>query len=178
MSDTAPLTHPVLVASLPDDGLTVRLAPDAAARAALARDFGIVGIPKLVATVTLKPQGVRVRVGGHVDAVVRQTCVVTLEDFDETVDEEIDLTFAPEDQLPEIRPGQEIEVSEHEMPDPIVDGTIDAGAVVAEFLALGLDPYPRKPGAAFEPPVEPGAEETSPFAALARLKKSESSGGT
>ena len=27
---------------------------------------------------------------------------------------------------------------------------IDLGALAAEFLALGLDPYPRKPGVAFD----------------------------
>ena len=31
-------------------------------------------------------------------------------------------------------------------PDPIVDGKIDLGALAAEFMILGLDPYPRKPG--------------------------------
>ncbi|MBS7546121.1 YceD family protein [Ancylobacter oerskovii] len=177
MSDAAPLTHPVLVATIPDDGMTVKLAPDAATRAALAKDFGIAGIPKLTATVTLMPQRGGVRVEGHLDAVVRQNCVVTLEDFDAPVSEDIELSFAPADKLPEIRPGQEIEVSEQDIPDPIVDGVIDVGAVVAEFLALGLDPYPRKPGVAFETPDAPGAEEASPFAALARLKKSEGGGG-
>ena len=38
-----------------------------------------------------------------------------------------------------------------------------------EFLILGLDPYPRKPGAVFQQPqdVKP---DPSPFAALAGLK--------
>ena len=36
-------------------------------------------------------------------------------------------------------------------PEPIVNGAIDLGALAAEFLMLGLDPYPRKPGAVFEP---------------------------
>lgn len=173
MTDASPLSKPVLVASLPDDGLTLKLAPDAAARAALAKDFGIPGIPSFTALVILTPgRGGTVRVTGHVDAVVTQTCVVTLEDFDTRVSEEIDVTFAPAEKLPEIRPGAEIDVSELDLPDPIIDGTIDAGAVAAEFLALGLDPYPRKPDALFEGPAEPGPEEVSPFAALAKLRGS------
>jgi hypothetical protein len=37
---------------------------------------------------------------------------------------------------------------------------------------LSLDPYPKKPGVAFEAPEEPAADpEESPFALLARLKK-------
>jgi hypothetical protein len=53
-------------------------------------------------------------------------------------------------------------------PDPIVDGKIDLGALAAEFFALGLDPYPRKPGVEFEPPVEEEEDKESPFSALRR----------
>lgn len=173
MTDASPLSKPMLVASLPDDGLTLKLAPDAATRAALAKDFGIPGIPSLTALVILTPgRGGTVHVTGKVDAVVTQTCVVTLEAFDTRVAEEIDVTFAPAEKLPEIRPGAEIDVSELDLPDPIIDGSIDAGAVAAEFLALGLDPYPRKPDAQFEGLAEPGPEEASPFAALAKLRGS------
>ena len=49
----------------------------------------------------------------------------------------------------------------------LCNGRIDLGALTAEFLALGLDPYPRKPGVAFEPHEE-AAEK--PLAALHRLK--------
>ena len=55
-------------------------------------------------------------------------------------------------------------------PDPLVDGKIDLGALAAEFFALGLDPYPRKPGVAFEPPAEPEPQAT-PFAVLRGGKK-------
>ncbi|QFR32301.1 DUF177 domain-containing protein [Ancylobacter sp. TS-1] len=172
MTDASPLARPVLVASLPDDGLTLKFAPDAPARAALAEDFGIPGIPSLTAEVKLKPERAgRVRVTGHLDAVVTQTCVVSLENFDTRVSEDIDMRFAPESQIPPVRPGAEIDVTELDLPDPLIDGTIDVGAVVAEFLALGLDPHPRKPGAAFAGPAEPAPEEASPFATLARLHK-------
>ena len=54
-------------------------------------------------------------------------------------------------------------------PDPIVDGKIDLGALAAEFLALGLDPYPRKPGAEFAAPVAE-EDDDSPFAPLDHFK--------
>ena len=54
--------------------------------------------------------------------------------------------------------------------DPVVDGKIDLGALAAEYFALGLDLYPRKPGVAFTPP-EPQEGADSPFAALDELKK-------
>ncbi|MBB3772980.1 uncharacterized metal-binding protein YceD (DUF177 family) [Angulomicrobium tetraedrale] len=171
MTDALPMSHPVVVASLPDTGTTVKLAPDAATRAALAADFGIPGISALTATVTLVPgSGGSVRVTGHLDAVVTQTCVVTLENFEGPVSEDIDMHFAPAEKLPEVKPGAEIDVTELNLPDPLVNGTVDVGGVVAEFLALGLDPYPRKPGVAFSGVEELSDAEASPFAALARLR--------
>ena len=62
-------------------------------------------------------------------------------------------------------------LDEEDPPDPIVDGKVDLGALAAEFLALALDPYPRKPGAEFAAPEV--AEPDSPFAELARLAKPE-----
>ena len=50
---------------------------------------------------------------------------------------------------------------------------IDIGEVAAEFLALALDPYPRKPGVEFAPPEEE-APTGSAFGALARLKDDKS----
>jgi hypothetical protein len=52
-------------------------------------------------------------------------------------------------------------IGEEEEPDPIVDGKIDLGALAAEFMILGLDPYPRKPGVDFIPPSS--QEDVSPL---------------
>ena len=55
-------------------------------------------------------------------------------------------------------------------PEALRDGVIDLGAVATEFLLLGIDPYPRKPGAVFDAPPA-GDPASHPFAALAALKK-------
>ena len=55
-------------------------------------------------------------------------------------------------------------------PRALVGGTVDLGAIATEYFLLGIDPYPRKPGAVFEPPSA-GDAATKPFAALAALKK-------
>ena len=54
--------------------------------------------------------------------------------------------------------------------EPLINGVVDLGALATEFLVLGIDPYPRKPGAVFEPPQDSRAEE-NPFAALAGWTK-------
>ena len=55
-------------------------------------------------------------------------------------------------------------------PEPLIGGAVDLGAIAIEFLILGIDPYPRKPGAVFEASPA-GDDPAKPFAALAALKK-------
>ena len=111
------------------------------------------------------------RVVGEVHGEVTQTCIVSLDPFPVEIEEPIDVKFAPA--APERKaPARAEEVILLEMddePDPIVDGQIDLGALAGEFLALALDPYPRKPGVEFTPPKID--DEDSPFDALTELAK-------
>lgn len=178
MSDTKtqyPWHFPVAVNDLPEDGQHFALVADEGARAAVAKLAGLRALPRLEATFQIVPQGSRgVHVTGTVAATVGQTCVVTLEPIDNEVEEDVDLVFKSRNpaQAPERiagTPGEEIAEDDIELLD---DGIVDLGALATEFLILGLDPYPRKPGVAFEPPrVEEAA--TSPFAALGALKRGE-----
>jgi hypothetical protein len=56
-------------------------------------------------------------------------------------------------------------------PEVLQHGSIDLGALAVEFLLLGIDPYPRKPGVSFEPPRVVDDPAAHPFAVLAALKK-------
>jgi Large ribosomal RNA subunit accumulation protein YceD len=109
-------------------------------------------------------------VTGAVHGEFTQTCVVSLEPFPGTVDEVVDMRFATQaEEESGRRAGREtltISLADEDDPDPVIDGKIDLGALTAEIFALGLDPYPRKPGAEFVAPAEP-APPDSPFAALA-----------
>jgi uncharacterized metal-binding protein YceD (DUF177 family) len=111
-----------------------------------------------------------VHVEGRVEAKIRQTCVVTLDPFDSTVTEdvEVDFTSGAEERIKGLQEGVVIDA-----PLDRISGThIDLGALTAEFLALGLDSYPRKPGVDFAPVTEDPAPE-SPFAKLKALKPNE-----
>jgi uncharacterized metal-binding protein YceD (DUF177 family) len=133
-------------------------------------------IASLAATFAVRRSGRSgARVTGEVHAEITQVCVVSLESFAATVDEPVDVRFAPAEAAETARRVREddaemVEVGGEDPPDPMVDGRIDLGALAAEFFALGLDPYPRKPGVAFDPP-EPQGGQDSPFAALAEPKK-------
>ncbi len=165
-----PFSRIIRVDTLPRDGETVTIEANPAEREALAALLKLPSIERLSATLTVKRTAKGgARVIGTVGGELTQTCVVTLEPFPAAVEEEIDVRFAPRDD--EVgarrRPNEPetVSMADDDEPDPIVDGKIDLGALAAEFFALGLDPYPRKPGVAFEPPAEPEAEAT-PFAAL------------
>ncbi len=152
-----------------EGGRKVRLEPDEATRAAVAKAANVDGIDGLVATFELTRHGRDgLRAVGQVKARVRQTCVVSLEPLLNPVDEPIDVTFAPPRE-PVARPksfSQKDDDDEMEMllestegddePEPLLNGTVDLGALAFEFLMLGIDPYPRKADVAFAPPAGRG----------------------
>lgn len=174
---------PVAVEDIPEAGLHLELEAPEAVRAALAAAAGLRNLPVLKASFDLARRGKGVHVGGTVEAVVGQACVVTLEPLDNRVSEAIDVLFSP-DAAPAPNGDHEEEDShsfdasaENEPPEPLIGGRVDLGAVATEFLMLGIDPYPRKDGAEFQPPATDLAGE-HPFAALAALKKKPDGSGT
>ena len=165
-------SHPVVVADIPEEGDDLMLVPDDETRVALARFSNVIAVPKLSAQLHLQPDGAGgAVVTGELDATVRQTCVVSLEPFDNKVHEEIALRFAPEGAAA-AKADPDIAMEEADPSDAIRNGVIDLGAMVSEFLVLGIDPYPKKPGAVFTPPESASGDGANkPFAALAKLKK-------
>jgi uncharacterized metal-binding protein YceD (DUF177 family) len=165
-----PLSRPFLIGRLPDRGTEIKVEASEAERAALAADLNLPAIRSLTASlrVTGTPRGVKVI--GRVRAEIVQTCVVTLEPFESVLDEEVNVAFT-EPRPPRQRTSEEEQEADLDAPDELVDGRVDLGAITAEFLALGLDPYPKKPGAALSEetlPDDPAA--ASPFAVLSGLR--------
>jgi uncharacterized metal-binding protein YceD (DUF177 family) len=171
MSDDLNWRVLVTVSDLPPAGTEYELVPDASVRASLARRAGVPAVVKLIARLKVAPAGRGVTVDGLLDAVVRQNCVVSLEPFDNNINETISLRFQPASDV-ELRVQQVEEIVGEDPPEPLVDGKLDLAEVVAEFLILSVDPYPRRPGVEFSAPAEreDEAKEASPFAALAKLK--------
>ena len=129
-------------------------------------------LPRLEATFDVALHGRDgLHVTGRVTATVGQSCVVTLEPIESEVIEDIDLVLAPA-AAPVIveEDGGKVEIAAVDAPEPLSGGTVDLGAIATEFLILGINPYPRKPGVVFEPPAA-GADTDGPFAALKALRK-------
>jgi uncharacterized metal-binding protein YceD (DUF177 family) len=164
-----PWSLPVAVAEVPETGRRFDLAADAQTREAVAKVAAVLAVPRLKAEFDLTRHGRDgLRVVGSVSATVEQNCVVTLERMQSEIEEAIDLVFAPPlaDKTPKEEPkvlGEDLEI--------LRDAMVDLGAVATEFLILGIDPYPRKPGAVFDAPKPEDEAVNRPFAALAALKK-------
>jgi uncharacterized metal-binding protein YceD (DUF177 family) len=170
-----PWRVPVTVEQIPDTGLHRDIEADQAVRAAMAEVAGLREVLSARASLDVTPQrGGRYHVAGRVRARIGQTCVVTLDPIENDIDEPIDLTFAPPEQIPLLSDlVEEAAESDAEIPDPpepIENGVIDLGRLATDALFLAIDPYPRKPEAVFEPPVVPEDPEDHPFAALKALK--------
>jgi uncharacterized metal-binding protein YceD (DUF177 family) len=164
---------PVALDEVPEEGQHFDLAADAETRAAVARMAGLRDLPRFEASFDVSRHGrAGLHVAGRVSATAGQTCVVTLEPLANEVTEDIDLLFEPPPAVSE-EATAEVDSPDPSLDDetePLLDGKVDLGALATEFLILGLDPYPRKPGAIFQPPAEARPDE-GPFAALGVLKK-------
>lgn len=164
-----PFSRLVAVRDVPPLGTHVTLTAEAGERAALAKLLKLSEVKRLEARLHVKPWGRDgLAVTGEVEADVVQTCVVTLEPFDAEVREEIEVRYTAEDAgAGDLAPGAEHE-ADLDAPDVLVNGSADLGALAAEHVALGLDPYPRKPGveASTEPAPESEPGTHRPFAGL------------
>jgi uncharacterized protein DUF177 involved in 23S rRNA accumulation len=169
---------PVAADDIPDAGRHFDISADAAVRAEVACVAVLRDLPRFEAHFDVARRGDGgLHVTGLVSATVGQNCVVTLDPLVDEISEKVDLVFLPGEAAAR-PPGKNDKDDDGETeprdvkwddPEPLVGGGVDLGAIAIEFLILGLDPYPHKPGAVFDPPAEPAAEE-SPFAALAKLK--------
>lgn len=182
--------RPFAVHDLPLAGRPFAIEAAADERAALARRFSIVAVERLSADGVLSPQaaGRRIKVEGRLSARVVQTCVITLEPLTGDIDTAFERLYGFDlaDEWPEDAAGVYLDLASDLPVEPMTGDMLDLGDVVAEELALQLDPYPRAPGAAF-PGVadegagnegqDAGAEAPRGLAALARWRKSPGGSG-
>lgn len=163
-ADPAPeFSRPLALGTVPQAGRRVSLTATLEECQALAERFGILDLDSLSAELRLVPEeGGTVRAEGRIAANLSQACIVTLDPVPQTVDEAIAFRLLPPDREPQDGPE---DIDEIECPN----GVADLGEVVAEQLALALDPYPRVPGA--ELPEEAVDRSADAFAALSALRK-------
>lgn len=163
------------ISEIGKDGRDERLAATPAECTALASALEIPACRSLTVTVRLAPlsRG-RFRASGSMRAAVTQSCIVTLEPVEAEIEAPLDIEFWPADDVAS-QAGASFDALGGDDPEPLDGGRIDLGRIVYELVGARLDPYPRKPGAAFDwtdtrDKAEASVPDPSPFAVLGKLK--------
>ena len=176
----SPVGRVVSTASLPKKGLAVSIEADADQRRALAEAHALQDVARFAAELNVAPwRGDGVRVRGSVEADIVQQCVVSLDPIETAIRAPVDAVFLPEGS-PLARPRHAedgemlIDPEGPDAPETFSEGRLDVGAVSEEFLALAIDPYPRKPDV--DLPQETAAPSEPPAPSplrdqLARLRR-------
>ncbi len=184
MTSAPEFSRRVEIDKIGKDGLTEDIVAEPEELAALAERMNLPAILELKAHLELVPwKKGRIRARGHFSAVVDQECVRTLDIFTSEISEAVDRIYIKPEfaTAGEMKESVDFDAEAPDAPDVIVDEVIDIGELVAESLALALDPWPKKPGTTFvdyhsgEETGEEGGdgESRSPFAALEKLRKND-----
>jgi uncharacterized metal-binding protein YceD (DUF177 family) len=163
----------VLADSVGTDGLRLDLAAAPEECAALARRLELEALSNLAAHPEMRRLDKRkVRLAVTFGADVLQLCVVTLEPVASHVADRFEVVFAPPEEE-EDRPEVFVDVATEDPPEPLLEGQIDIGEMVAQHLSLQIDPYPKAPDTESGPwRTEDGDEaKSNPFRRLRGVKR-------
>ncbi|OYQ30889.1 hypothetical protein CHU93_05995 [Sandarakinorhabdus cyanobacteriorum] len=162
---TAPVpefSHPLRAHEIGGTVRRVAISANDGERAALAARFDLLALTSLSASFEVKREAAGIRVTGTVTATGDQACVASGEPVPFRLKEAVALL------LSDAPDGGEIELAADDLDvEPLAGDIVDLGEIAAQALALGLDPYPRRPGGV--PGLlseEEAAEARSPFAVL------------
>ena len=181
--------HIIKVDDLGDKPLALSIEPDEAQSTRLVRRLSVLALDSCEAKLKIsRESGHMIHVQGVVEARIRQNCVVSLEPVETKVREAFEAWYADHEQavsLAKVKHDRTVQLGQAEMPileerdDPesIIDGQIDVGELITQYLSLGIDPYPHAPGVEH---AEGGEEKSfyedessitkNPFAALKEWK--------
>jgi uncharacterized metal-binding protein YceD (DUF177 family) len=149
--------------------------PEAAERAALAKDLGLMALHALELVGEIRPVGRdELVLEASLTSRADQACSITLAPVPAVIDETIRRRYVAGLELPG---GEEVEMPEDDSTEPMPE-VIDLAEIAAEALALALPLYPRAPGAEFAQALHAGDGVTplsdadlKPFSALQGLAK-------
>ena len=186
MTDPLPLAQVYNLARLGTAGDVVQVSADETQRAAIARWAGVLWLENFSAQVDIRKLApTRFGLSYALKADVTQACVVTLDPvpahLEHSFSRELEFTGQTARRKPtqsksvaKSEPESVLEVVldslEDEGPEQIESLHYDLAAALLEEFVLALEPYPRRPGVAFEPPGDGLEPPESPFAVLKGLK--------
>lgn len=145
--------------SVSSKGRALSLKAEPSQLRAIAARVGVKEIKSLEAELNFDLQngGHILHIAGRFKANVIQECVTTMEPIESFLEDDIEAWYADHEkavsfsrakhQVKAIEEGDEVQMlEEKDDPEPLVDGQVDLGEVVVQFLSLAINPYPRKEG--------------------------------
>jgi uncharacterized metal-binding protein YceD (DUF177 family) len=164
------LSRPLEVARVARLGSNEKISADATECQALARRFQVPKVHAVTAELKAKAwRGGGMKLSGEARIDLDQVSVVSLDTFRSQIRAPVERYFLNTRADDALDPDLDI--------DPILNGVIDLGEVVAEAIALELDPYPRMAGETFEAIIEDDPDlddrKPSPFNILTLRPKGE-----
>lgn len=139
---------------------------------ALAERFEIRTLENVKATINIRrvAGGTAVKLVGDIEADVVQSCVISLADVHDHIKAHFETFFT--ENVEDVTDDIEFSPDDDDPPEMVQNGQIDLGEVVAQYLSLEIDPYPKAPGVSLPAQhTEVGAEvKNNPFAVLGALK--------
>jgi len=143
---------------------------DEPTREAVARFLGLDAVDRLSARLNIQAWLDGAEIVGDIEARLTRLCGLTLEPFEVLVEEPLFLRALPASSPHAPAPltdEVDLDLEAEDPPEVMGMDGVDLGDLVVQTLALALDPFPRKPGAVFEPPQ--ARPEDSPFGVLSKL---------
>jgi hypothetical protein len=154
----------------------------------IANRLDLVAIDELGAELVINREesGNIIHVKGVFRARVCQKCIITLDELSQEISDEFEAWYADPEQAVSLAKVRHERMSkmmdaevplleENEDPEPVIDGKIDIGELVIQYLSLSLNEYPQAEGVAHAPSVESvsgrGEGMNRPFAKLKEWKK-------
>ncbi len=171
--------------TIQDKNVRLTISPEEEDKPHLERRLEIKELNSVVAKMTLKRLNRRViKVSGTFAADITQECVVTLQPVKNHLEDSFETWYADPEQAvsfararherdKEKRMDERPMLDEKDDPEPIIDGKINLGEIVTQYLSLAIDPFPRSEEAKkmLEESNDPTPAKVNPFAALKALKE-------
>ena len=145
----------VQVSEIGRHGLKLSVSADKYERDLLAQRFCVLEIKRFDADIFLERRATgeeRVYVDVHFSADLVQNCVVTLRPVNKNINDRFSAVFVSETEG--VLGSSSFTVEDPDPPEIFSEGQLEVGSLVAEYLALALDPYPRHFDAALPKSME------------------------
>jgi uncharacterized metal-binding protein YceD (DUF177 family) len=191
MTQTHDFPHLIPAARVGQDYTETSFEADARACALLAKRYNITSVEAVSGYAKLRREsdGVTIYVMGSFKADVTQSCVTTFEPVADHIEEDFEGWFLDETHAKSFKKAkkkravsdledfaaeedEDFMAGENEDPEPIINGMVDVGELVAQYLSLALNPYPKseKAKAIGQLAQEINPDKPSPFDVLKDYK--------